>query len=233
MSLPKASQFLEQLVCLSSRRVLANGNLTHRILSMAAIVLLCAASLWWVKTPIQAAGNTNLSLNALVDDQQVSTVVAVSAASFDLGPVAPDSIVACFGANLATRVEIGATSPLPISLAGASVRVRDSQGVERQAGLFFVSPFQINLAIPANTAAGEAELIVTNGESIVSARSCANQPHRAGAFHRQLKRARSTGRLGFARCRRHRSANDDASCAFRHTIQPLYHRAGGREFRSG
>jgi uncharacterized protein (TIGR03437 family) len=152
MSLPKASQFSAQLTSFVGQRV----NATFRFLFI--ITLLSAASLWAFDAAFQAKA---------AEEQQVSTVFAVSAANYET-PVTPDSIVACFGANLATRIEGSSTIPLPTSLAGASVRVRDSQGVERLAGLFFVSPLQINLAIPPATALGEAELIVTNGDLVVS-----------------------------------------------------------------
>src|SRR5262249_17119583 len=67
----------------------------------------------------------------------------VSSASYRISAIAPKSMVSAFGSNLAT-VSMGAPStPLPTSIAGASVTVQDSAGVERLAPLFFVSPAQI------------------------------------------------------------------------------------------
>jgi hypothetical protein len=97
-----------------------------------------------------------------------TAVTVVSAASFEIAPVAPESIVAIFGTALATRVEVATIVPLPTSLAGTTVRVKDSAGVERLAALFFVSPGQINWQIPAGTAPGEAMIIVTSGDGTVS-----------------------------------------------------------------
>ena len=58
--------------------------------------------------------------------------------------------------------------PLPTALAGTSVLVRDSAGVERAAPLFFVAPTQINYQIPAGTASGEATVTITSGTGQVS-----------------------------------------------------------------
>jgi uncharacterized protein (TIGR03437 family) len=57
---------------------------------------------------------------------------------------------------------------LPTSLAGTTVKVRDSQGVERPAPLFFVSPLQVNYQIPPGTAAGAATVTVTSGDGSMS-----------------------------------------------------------------
>ncbi|MGH9841430.1 MAG: hypothetical protein ACREEM_21975 [Blastocatellia bacterium] len=97
-----------------------------------------------------------------------NTVTVVSAASFEPGPVAPEAIVSAFGSQLATRVETAGASPLPTQLAGTTVRIRDSAGVERLAPLFFVAPQQINCLIPANTASGAATITVTSGNGAVS-----------------------------------------------------------------
>ncbi len=166
MSLPNGSQFLEQLFAHVGVRANATLNtltMKSRLLSLLVPMFFMVGGLGWFALP-QAAPVVRA---AAVDDLQVSTLAAVSAATYET-PVAPESIVAVFGANLAPRIESAVTNPLPTSLAGASVRIRDSQGAERQAGLFFVSPFQINLAIPAGTALGEAEVIATNGDSVVS-----------------------------------------------------------------
>jgi len=49
-------------------------------------------------------------------------------------------------------------------LAGTTVKVRDSLGVERNAPLFFVSPGQVNYLIPPGSAVGTANITVTNGQ---------------------------------------------------------------------
>ncbi len=99
---------------------------------------------------------------------QTQPLVAVSAATFEAGPVAADSVVSAFGANLSTRVETGTSVPLPTSLAGTTVRVRDSQNTERFAQLFFVAPTQVNFVVPTGTAQGEATITIITGEGITS-----------------------------------------------------------------
>jgi uncharacterized protein (TIGR03437 family) len=91
-------------------------------------------------------------------------VTSVSAASYaPSGPLAPESIVAAFGSNMATSTQIATTLPLPTTLAGVSLKVRDSAGVERLAPLFFVSQTQINYQVPPNTGVGPAGVTVENG----------------------------------------------------------------------
>src|SRR5262249_43988400 len=69
----------------------------------------------------------------------VSPFASVSAASYAVGGLPSESIVAGFGANLATSVQAAASTPLPTTLAGVSVKIRDSADAERLAPLFFVS----------------------------------------------------------------------------------------------
>lgn len=95
-------------------------------------------------------------------------VVTVSAASFLGASLTSESIVAAFGTGLATGVEIANSLPLPTTLLGTTVKVRDSAGTERAAPLFFVAPTQINYLIPPNTATGAATVTVTSGDGIVS-----------------------------------------------------------------
>ena len=91
--------------------------------------------------------------------------VSVSAASYeDTRTVAPDSIVAMFGTAMGTGTEAARTSPLPTTLGGATVRVKDRLGVERLAPLFFTSPNQINYLVPPETATGAAEVRVTRAD---------------------------------------------------------------------
>jgi uncharacterized protein (TIGR03437 family) len=100
----------------------------------------------------------------------IGNVVAnVSAASFVGTELASESIVSAFGQRLATAIQAATTLPLPTTLAGTQVLVKDSVGVERAAQLFFVSPNQINYQVPPGTAPGTATAIVTSGDGTVSA----------------------------------------------------------------
>ncbi|MFN0087820.1 MAG: hypothetical protein ACKVX9_20680 [Blastocatellia bacterium] len=95
-------------------------------------------------------------------------VTTVSAANFSASSIASEAIVAAFGTGLATQT-IGATIvPLPTTLGGSRVAVRDSAGVERLSPLFFVSPQQINFQIPPGTASGAASVGITSNDGIVS-----------------------------------------------------------------
>jgi uncharacterized protein (TIGR03437 family) len=60
------------------------------------------------------------------------------------------------------------TLPLPTSLAGTTVSVRDSAGADRLAPLFFVAPQQINYLIPPGAATGAATITVTSGDGSLS-----------------------------------------------------------------
>lgn len=91
-------------------------------------------------------------------DASLPTFVPVSSADFNYRDgycgypsVAHESIASIFGSNLATTTQIATSQPLPTELAGTSVRIKDSDGVERNAPLFFVSPSQINFQVPTVT----------------------------------------------------------------------------------
>jgi uncharacterized protein (TIGR03437 family) len=99
-----------------------------------------------------------------------TAVTSVSAASFETVALAPDSIVAAFGAQLATQIENASdTDPntpgiqLPIQLGGTTVEVNG-----RQAGLFFVSPGQVNFAIPPETEIGAANVVIRASDGTAS-----------------------------------------------------------------
>jgi uncharacterized protein (TIGR03437 family) len=93
----------------------------------------------------------------------------VSAASFRETELASEAIVSAFGSALATATQLAESLPLPTALAGTTVRIKDSEGIERLAPLFFVSPTQVNYQIPPGTAAGTATVTITSGDGSVSA----------------------------------------------------------------
>ena len=97
-----------------------------------------------------------------------ANLVSVSAASYSGVQLAAEAIVAAFGNELAVGTMVASTLPLPTTLNGTTVKVRDSVGAERLAALFFVSPVQINYQIPQGTAAGVATVTVTNSSGALS-----------------------------------------------------------------
>jgi uncharacterized protein (TIGR03437 family) len=87
-----------------------------------------------------------------------------NAASFAVGPLAPESIASVYGAGFSTTKGSATVLPLPTVLNGAAVSVQDALGVTRAAPLFYVSPIQINFEIPAGTALGNATIsVITSG----------------------------------------------------------------------
>jgi uncharacterized protein (TIGR03437 family) len=82
--------------------------------------------------------------------------------------VAPDSLVGAFGTSLATASQGASALPLPTSLAGTIVKVKDSTNTERTASLLFVSAQQVNFVMPAGTALGDATVTITNSNGVIS-----------------------------------------------------------------
>jgi len=99
-----------------------------------------------------------------------ATATTVSAASY--APiVAPEAIVAAFGTGLAatTRLAEDADSSqpgvqLPTLLGGASLEVNG-----RSAGMFFVSPGQINFQVPPGLEPGTGYVIIRNDRGVIVA----------------------------------------------------------------
>jgi uncharacterized protein (TIGR03437 family) len=131
-----------------------SGHISLRLLATALILLF---AFWLARSPLTAHSRAG----------QIS-VTTVSAASFETAALAPGAIAAAFGTSLATQVQAATTVPLPTTLAGTTVTIRDSASVDRQAQLFFVSPNQVNLLIPPQTAAGAATITIRSGDGATS-----------------------------------------------------------------
>lgn len=95
-------------------------------------------------------------------------VTATSAASYSGATLATESIAALFGSNLSGETQIASSTPLPTTLAGASVTLKDSRGNEHLAPLFFASANQINLQIPPSLSLGAATVYAVNNGVIHS-----------------------------------------------------------------
>jgi uncharacterized protein (TIGR03437 family) len=103
----------------------------------------------------------------LLNTTPPSTFTNTNAAGFQRGSLAQDSIVTAFGAGLASATAQAAA--LSTGLGGVTVSVKDSTGTSRQADLFYVSPTQINYAMPAGTATGAAAITIASGTNTVTA----------------------------------------------------------------
>ncbi len=91
-------------------------------------------------------------------------VAAASAANYQPQNLAAEALGSLFGANLATDTKAAASLPLPTTLAGSSVFLKDFLGNEHLAHLLYASPSQINFQLPANLPTGTAQIfVVTNG----------------------------------------------------------------------
>jgi uncharacterized protein (TIGR03437 family) len=103
-------------------------------------------------------GDFIYATSARVQPPAIVTALAnVSAASFaSSAALAPESIAAAFGTNLAASTASANGTPLPIDIGGTQLVVRDAAGIPRSASLFFVSPGQINYLLPSGIAPGFA-----------------------------------------------------------------------------
>lgn len=89
-------------------------------------------------------------------------VAVVDAASFRAGASA-ESIASAFGTKLSSALAIGTSTVLPTVLDGTTVYIN---GVN--APLFFVSPGQINFAVPVGTVSGPAAIVIVAKDGTVS-----------------------------------------------------------------
>lgn len=91
-----------------------------------------------------------------------AALTSVNAGSYLTGNAA-SGIVASFGEKLANGVEIASSLPLPTELGGVSVLVDGNP-----AGLFFVSPGQINYQTPEDLLPGKAQVAVMKDGQVVA-----------------------------------------------------------------
>lgn len=96
-------------------------------------------------------------------------IVSVSAASYAADrPLAPGSIVAGFGNDLAPSVGIPSVWPPPLELQDTSVEVLDSAGTVFSAPLFYVSPEQVNYLLPEHIATGLARVRIRRPDGLAA-----------------------------------------------------------------
>ncbi len=112
-------------------------------------------------------GNAEVLLNTA--GAGTPTFTDANGASFANGAQAVDSIVSAFGTGMAAGKAGASSLPLPTTLGGVTIEVKDAAGVTRQAPLFYVSPAQINYAIPDGTAVGAATVTIQSGTGTFAA----------------------------------------------------------------
>jgi uncharacterized protein (TIGR03437 family) len=108
-----------------------------------------------------------------------------SAADGFIATLAPNSIAAAYGNNLAPATQNVTTLPLPFMVEGTTLLLEDSTGNLTAAPMFYVSggaPDQINFLVPSGLASGPATVIVTNQDGTVSQASTNIAPVSPGIF---------------------------------------------------
>lgn len=173
----------------------ANGNRTPNSTASqktfrAAVVLLVQAGtqasqttldkvtlyrLAWESYFFQSTSGLASINTGLADLTTPRLIAAASAASFK-STLAPGEISALFGAGFTNTVAVANSQPLPTTLANVQVRVNGTP-----AGLFFVSPEQINFQVPRTTTATTSSLNVPSSTALIEVFSN-GQLIRAGAF---------------------------------------------------
>jgi uncharacterized protein (TIGR03437 family) len=99
-----------------------------------------------------------LTFNIAVPTPATTSAGIVNAAS-SLPAIAPGTLIAVYGSNLAAAIAQASATPLPLTLGGTSVSINGAS-----VPLLFVSPGQVNAQIPYETKVGTAKLIVqSNG----------------------------------------------------------------------
>ena len=92
------------------------------------------------------------------------SVTATSAANYLPQNLAADSLGSLFGTTLSTESKAAESLPLPTTLSGSSVFIKDILGNEHLAKMLYASPTQINFQLPPNLPAGAATIYaVSNG----------------------------------------------------------------------
>ena len=110
------------------------------------------------------------ALNSILPPGAAPLFTSVSSATYKLGqPLAPAAIAAGFGEALNGRIMLASETPLPTTLDGVEIEVRDAREQSLQAGIQFVSPQQLNYVVPEGCAPGLARVRVRRGGELIAA----------------------------------------------------------------
>ncbi len=132
----------------------------------------------WQRNPFQLSGGGSGTIEGAGIDYilpywmaryyQVESALVVQSAAASIPAVAPESIASIFGPNLASTTQSATIQPFPATLAGTTVTVQDSAGVQRGAHLIYVSEGQINFVVPEGTASGAAAFTISNANTLIA-----------------------------------------------------------------
>ena len=121
----------------------------------------------------------DLTPKGLIETYEIQLV---NGASFQGGPAAAGAILTAYGDNLSDGEGVAGTTPLPTTLAGATVEITDSIGTMQSCELFYVSAGQVNFAVPDSCAPGLATLTIRSGSGETAWASVAVEPVTPGLF---------------------------------------------------
>jgi uncharacterized protein (TIGR03437 family) len=106
-------------------------------------------------------GTSNALAFAIAAPLPVVSSGGILNAASSLPAIAPGTLIAIYGSNLAAGTAPAASTPLPVLLGNSSVSINGTP-----APLLYVSPGQINAQVPYETKVGTAKLVVqSNGTS--------------------------------------------------------------------
>ena len=133
----------------------------------------------WQRSPFQLTGGGNGTTETAGIDYilpywmsryyGVGASFTVQSAAASSLVVAPESLASIFGSNLASQTAKAGSQPLPTTLGGITVAIKDAAGNQSTAPLIYVSPGQINFEVGPGVAPGMATFTVTNGSMNLSA----------------------------------------------------------------
>lgn len=111
-------------------------------------------------TPVTSSVALNVRTSGTSSNGTPAVTGAAEAASFQT-VYSPGMIVTVFGSQLSSSTASAASVPLPVTLSGVSATVN---GVT--APLLYVSPSQMNIQVPYETAIGPATLVIDNNGAL-------------------------------------------------------------------
>jgi uncharacterized protein (TIGR03437 family) len=138
-----------------------------RLINRMTIAALAAIILITFIVVSQLTGNTGISNKVMgsAAAQSPAAIVSVNGASYT-APIARGSFAILRGTNMATQTVVG-QAPYSTQLGGTTVTLTDANNVQFSALLIYVSPVQINYAVPDGVAPGTLTISVDNGAGLV------------------------------------------------------------------